>query len=65
MKLLGQEGFSCVRIKGSHHFFLNEADGRTTSVPFHGSRDIGIGLLRQILKDIGWSAEEFRHKLKK
>jgi predicted RNA binding protein YcfA (HicA-like mRNA interferase family) len=64
MRLLEREGFEWVKTKGSHRFFLH-ADGRTTSVPVHGSVEVGIGLLRQILKDIGWSAEEYQKKLKK
>ena len=65
IKLLEQEGFECIRIKGSHHFFLNEVNGKTTSVPLHGNQDIGVGLLRQILKDLNWSLDEFQKKLKK
>jgi predicted RNA binding protein YcfA (HicA-like mRNA interferase family) len=59
IKFLETNGFVCIRIKGSHHFFLH-SDGRTTSVPLHGNRDIGIGLLRPILRDIGLSAQEFQ-----
>ncbi len=63
MKLLEREGFVCIRIKGSHHFFIHEVDKRTTNVPVHGGRDIGVGLLRQILKDLNWSADEFHKRL--
>jgi len=34
-------------------------DGRATVVPSHGGEDIGRGLLRQILRDIEVSPEEF------
>lgn len=63
IKFLGKEGFECVRIKGSHHFFLNQADQRTTSIPLHGRRDIGVGLLRKVLQDIEITTEEFRKRL--
>jgi len=41
---LGKAGFSVVRVRGSHHI-LRDADGRTTTVPVHGSEIIGVGLL--------------------
>ena len=62
MVLLEREGFECTRIRGSHHYYINKKDGRTTVVAVHGSRDIGRGLLRAILKDLNWSVEEFGHK---
>jgi predicted RNA binding protein YcfA (HicA-like mRNA interferase family) len=51
-------GFAEVRQRGSHRQFRH-ADGRGTTVPFHGDRDISPTLLRQIAKDIGLSVEEF------
>ncbi len=63
IKLLKNEGFVCVKIKGSHHFFLNNIDKRTTSVPLHGNKDIGVGLLHKIIKDIKMSVENFKKKL--
>ncbi len=33
--------------------------GRCTTVPFHGSRDVSPFLLRQIIKDIRLTREEF------
>ena len=63
IKLLEREGFRCIRTKGSHHYFLHETDGRTTVVPVHGGRDIGVGLLRPILNDLGWWVKEFARKI--
>lgn len=63
MQMLERDGFACIRIRGSHHFFLHP-DGRTTQVPVHGGRDIGIGLLRPILRDLGWSVSEYQKRLK-
>ena len=51
-------GFRSVRQSGSHAFFQH-SDGRTTLVPRHGGEDIGRGLLRQILREIETSPEEF------
>ncbi len=50
--------FKEVRQKGSHKQYRHP-DGRTTTVPFHGGRDISPVLLRQIAKDIGLTIEEF------
>lgn len=47
---LGSEGFSVVRVKGSHHF-LQHQDGRCTVVPVHAGETIGPGLLAKILRD--------------
>jgi predicted RNA binding protein YcfA (HicA-like mRNA interferase family) len=56
--LLVKRGFTCVRQRGSHMQFRH-ADGRATTVPDHGGRDISPSLLRQIARDIGMTAEEF------
>ncbi len=62
LKILKQLQFVEKRQKGSH-LFLSHEDGRTTVVPIHPSKPIGIGLLRSILHDIKLSPEEFE-KLK-
>jgi predicted RNA binding protein YcfA (HicA-like mRNA interferase family) len=55
-------GFEEIRHRGSHKQFRHP-DGRQTTVPFHGDRDISPILLRQIIKDIGLTPEEFlRHR---
>jgi predicted RNA binding protein YcfA (HicA-like mRNA interferase family) len=56
--ILEKLGFAEVRQRGSHKQFRH-ADGRGTTVPFHGSRDISPQLLRQIAADIGLTATEF------
>jgi predicted RNA binding protein YcfA (HicA-like mRNA interferase family) len=61
-QILTKLGFKKARQKGSHKQFLHP-DGRFTTVPFHGSRDISPILLRQIAKDIGLTMDEFlRHR---
>ena len=50
--ILEKLGFVEVRQRGSHKQYRH-ADGRSTTVPFHGGRDISPPLLRQIAKDIG------------
>jgi predicted RNA binding protein YcfA (HicA-like mRNA interferase family) len=56
--ILERLGFHEVRQKGSHKQFRHP-DGRGTTVPFHAGRDISPILLRQIIKDIGLTIEEF------
>jgi predicted RNA binding protein YcfA (HicA-like mRNA interferase family) len=50
-------GFVCVRQRGAHMQFRHP-DGRATTVPDHGGRDISPSLLRKIARDIGMTAEE-------
>jgi predicted RNA binding protein YcfA (HicA-like mRNA interferase family) len=55
--LLQGLGFAEVRQRGSHKQFRHP-DGRGTTVPFHGARDISPTLLRKIAKDIGLTPEQ-------
>jgi predicted RNA binding protein YcfA (HicA-like mRNA interferase family) len=48
--LLKRKGFVAVRQSGSH-VILQHSDGRRTTVPVHKGRDLGRGLLRQIMRD--------------
>lgn len=56
--ILEKPGFSEARQKGSHKYFKHP-DGRATVVPVHGGRDIGRGLLRKIMGELGIKREEF------
>lgn len=58
MRVLRSLGFSPIRQTGSHVFFQHP-DGRTTLVPRHAGEDIGRGLLRQILREIKMTPDEF------
>jgi predicted RNA binding protein YcfA (HicA-like mRNA interferase family) len=58
VRVLERLGFIQVRQRGSHRQFRHP-DGRQTTVPDHGSRDLSPIILRQIIKDIGLTAEEF------
>jgi predicted RNA binding protein YcfA (HicA-like mRNA interferase family) len=62
IKILESLGFIEVRQRGSHKQFRH-ADGRGTTVPVHGGRDISPILLRQIIKDIDVTPEEFLERL--
>lgn len=59
IRILEHRGFVLARQSGSHAIFRHP-DGRGTTVPVHGKRDIGKGLLRQIMRDAGLTAEDLR-----
>lgn len=61
-KLLLRLGFVAVRQKGSHVFYRH-ADGRTTTVPNHGGRDLAKPLIREILREIELTPDEFQAEL--
>ncbi|MBM3222071.1 MAG: type II toxin-antitoxin system HicA family toxin [Candidatus Rokubacteria bacterium] len=55
--LLQAHGFTEVRQRGSHKQ-LRHPDGRCTTVPFHGARDISPTLLRKIARDVRLTVDE-------
>ena len=57
-KLLLRLDFVAIRQKGSHVFYRH-ADGRTTTVPNHGGRDLARPLIREILREIELTPDEF------
>lgn len=61
-KILVALGFKPIRQKGSHVFYLH-SDGRHTSIPFHGNREICPVLLKLILKEIQLSREDYQSYL--
>ena len=62
IRVLNLLGFKKIRQRGSHIFFKH-IDGRTTLVPKHAGEDISKGLIRQILKEIELTPEEFSEYL--
>ncbi|MFA4875231.1 MAG: type II toxin-antitoxin system HicA family toxin [bacterium] len=50
IKVLTRHGFVCIRIKGSHHHFVNHTTGIRLTIPVHAGKIIGPGLLSSILK---------------
>ena len=57
-KVLFNLGFKKIRQKGSHAFYKHP-DGRTTTVLHHQGRDLAVPLIKEILKDIKLSVDEF------
>ena len=58
IRMLEKLGFAEVRQKGSH-LRLEHPDGRKTTVPVHSGENVGVGLLRKILRDANVSRTEF------
>jgi predicted RNA binding protein YcfA (HicA-like mRNA interferase family) len=52
VRALERQGFKVARVSGSHHI-MRHPDGRGTTVPVHGNRDVAKGTLRGILSDVG------------
>jgi predicted RNA binding protein YcfA (HicA-like mRNA interferase family) len=63
-KVLFKLGFHASRQKGSHVFYRH-SDGRYTTLPHHKGQDIGRSLIRQILREINLTPEEFTAVLNK
>ena len=61
IKIIERHGFVFARQSGSHAIYYH-ADGRRTTVPIHGKRTLGRGLLRQIMRDTNLDVEELRAK---
>jgi predicted RNA binding protein YcfA (HicA-like mRNA interferase family) len=57
IRVLERHGFERVRQSGSHAIFRH-ADGRRTTVPIHGKRDLGRGLLRKIMRDVDLTVDD-------
>lgn len=50
-KILRKNGWIHIRTKGSHYIY--EKSGRTYPIPYHGGKEIGEGLRKKIMKDLG------------
>jgi predicted RNA binding protein YcfA (HicA-like mRNA interferase family) len=62
VRFLESMGFEIMRMKGSH-VRMKAKDGRVTTVPVHGHRNIPKGLLRKIIReDLEISLGEFFSK---
>ena len=64
IKALTKLGFEIVRRRGSH-VILKHPDGRVTVVPVHQGEELGRGILREIINDVGIDKDEFLELLRK
>jgi predicted RNA binding protein YcfA (HicA-like mRNA interferase family) len=61
IRALTRHGFVVDRIVGSHHVLVHPTDPtRTVTVPVHSGRDLKPGTLRAIIRQAGFTVEEFR-----
>lgn len=51
VRLLIRRGWKLEHIRGSHH--IVKKNGKRLSIPVHGNRDLGRGLLSKLLKEAG------------
>ena len=63
-KILYYLGFNKIRQKGSHIFYKHP-DGRTTTIPHHKGRVLSRPLIREILREIEITIDEYHQYLKK
>jgi predicted RNA binding protein YcfA (HicA-like mRNA interferase family) len=64
VRALTKAGFVLDRIVGSHHVLVHAANPfRTVTVPVHAGRDLKPGTLRAIIRQAGFTVEEFRDLL--
>jgi len=57
VRFLKRYGLQVTRISGSHHFM--DGRGVRTSVPVHRGRQLKVGTLAQILRDVELTPEQF------
>ena len=63
-KVLLRLGFQKVRQKGSHAFYRHP-DGRTTTVPHHKTRVLARPLIREILREMEITIDDYNNHLEK
>ena len=64
VRALERARFRVDRVVGSHHVMIHPGDPRrTVTVPVHGNRDLKRGTLRSIIRQAGFSVEEFKKLL--
>lgn len=61
-RLLLRLGFEKVRQKGSHAFYRHH-DGRVTTVPHHKAKLLARPLIREILREVEITIEEYNKNL--
>jgi predicted RNA binding protein YcfA (HicA-like mRNA interferase family) len=59
LKFLKDNGFVPLRQAGSHLTVYHRERDVAVTVPIHKSRDLGRGLTLRILKDAGFTPEDF------
>jgi len=52
-------GWRVNHIEGSHHILVKEGSPLHLSIPVHEGRELGIGLLRKLIRKAGLTNEEY------
>ena len=63
-KLILRVGFEKIRQKGSHAFYRH-ANGRSTTIPHHKARMLARPLIREILREIEITIDDYNNHIKK
>lgn len=50
-RLIKKNGWSFIKAEGSHYIY--EKNGRRYPVPFHGAKELGKGLEKEMKKEMG------------
>ncbi len=58
IRILADNGWQLSRVKGSHHVHVHGTKGGHVVVP-HPRKDLGTGLVRQILKSVGLNPGDY------
>ncbi len=59
-RLLERNGWTLLRVQGSHHIYGKAGSIVRLSVPIHGNRPLKVGLLKHLLKMAGIEETEIR-----
>ncbi len=59
IRVLERLGFRLHHSTGAHRIYKNPATGRRAVIPFHGSRELNVNVLRSILRQADLAEDEF------
>ena len=65
IKAFTKAGFNSEHTRGSHHIMRNPNNKLKLSIPIHGSKTLGKGILLSLIQDAGLTKEEFIDLLSK
>jgi predicted RNA binding protein YcfA (HicA-like mRNA interferase family) len=63
VRALQRAGFLWRRTTGSHVILVDPEGGHTVSVPLHAGRTLSRGIVHDIIRQAGMTAEEFARHL--
>ena len=64
IKAFERAGFELNRISGSHHILKRDGHPYHLSIPVHGNKCVGNGLLKHQIEAVGLTVEQFFELLK-